>query len=251
MEDGRMNIRALLVDDEPLALGRLRNMLETEFGVDVVGEAETAAAALTLASSLAPDVVFLDIRMPKVSGLELVSRFRPRPVIVFTTAYPEFAVDAFDESAIDYLVKPVLPERLGRTMNRLRNELVRRQSEGSGTPPPPRATVAERIAVRTRSEVIFIDVAEICWIGAEGNYSRVHTATKSYLMRELINSIAQRLDPAMFVRVHRSSIVNVNQIVKLVTTRATGNTVVLTNGTSVRVGASYREDLERVLGGPF
>ena len=246
-----MNIRALLVDDEPLALARLRNMLETEFDVDVVGEAETAAAAMTLTASLEPDVVFLDIRMPKVSGLELVSKLKPRPVIVFTTAYPEFAVDAFYEWAIDYLVKPVHPERLGRTMNRLRNELVRRRSEGSGDPPPARATVAERIAVRTRSEVVFIEVTEIFWIGAEGNYSRVHTAQKSYLMRELINAIAQRLDPAMFVRVHRSSIVNVNHIEKLITTRATGQAVVLTNGTSVRVGASYREALERVLGGPF
>lgn len=246
-----MKIRALLVDDEPLALARLRNLLETEFDVEVAGEAETAAAAMSLAASLMPDVVFLDIRMPKMSGLELVSKLKPRPVIVFTTAYPEFAVEAFDESAIDYLVKPVLPERLGRTMNRLRNELVRRQSEGSGTPPPARAAVPERIAVRTRAEVIFIEVTDICWIGAEGNYSRVHTNGKSYLMRELINSVAQRLDPAVFVRVHRSSIVNVNYIEKLVTTRAIGQAVVLTNGTTVRVAASYREELEKVLGGPF
>jgi len=214
----------------------------------IAAEAHDAASAAERAATARPDVIFLDIAMPRGSGLDFAATLSPRPAIIFTTAHPQYAVDAFDLSAVDYLVKPIGPERLARALHRLRHVLARPQADRSV---PAAARAAERMAVRTRSEVVFVEIGDIQWIAAEGNYSRIHTAERSYLIRELINSVAARLDPSLFIRVHRSSMVNLLCVRKLIGSREAGVVVELTSGALVRVGASYRDDLERILGGPF
>jgi DNA-binding LytR/AlgR family response regulator len=240
-----MNIRALIVDDEPLACRRMRQLLEEHPDIEIVGEATNAAAAAKLCSARSPDVLLVDIEMPMGSGLELVGALSPRPAIIFTTAHPRFAVDAFDVNAVDYVLKPISKERLARALNRLRQTFARREA----LPEPPRRR--NRIAVRSRSQIVFIPASEIEWIGAEGNYSRVNTRAKSHLIRELMASLESRLDPSQFVRVHRSAIVNVERIQKIVADSQGGHSVVLASGTQVRIGASHRESLERVLGEVF
>lgn len=239
-------IRAVVVDDEPLARRRLRQLLAQCGGVDVIGEARNASEAAALCTRTTPDVLFLDIEMPLGSGLDLLRTLSPQPAVIFITAHARFAVDAFDLNAVDYLLKPMTAERLSRALTRLRQKLVRDE-------PQPRTKEGRerrrgRIALRTRSEVVFVDTREIEWIEAEGNYSRIHLRGKSLLVRELISALGRQLDADVFVRVHRSAIVHIERVRKVMTDAQGGRCAVLASGASVRIGDSHRENLERLLG---
>ncbi|HEX7154654.1 MAG TPA: LytTR family DNA-binding domain-containing protein [Thermoanaerobaculia bacterium] len=236
-------IRAVVVDDEPLARLHLLRLLAEHDDVHVVGEADSAAAAAELLAQKTPDVVFLDIEMPQGSGLELVQALSPQPAVVFTTAHAQFAVAAFDLNAVDYLLKPLDSQRLGRALHRVRRALA-----GNRSSVAPRGG---KIAVRSRGDIHFIDAHDIDWIAAEGNYSRIHAAGKSYLVRHLLNGLAEMLDARAFLRVHRSAIVNVERI-RRVTTRGDGSyAVVLEAGDTLPIGVSYRKDVEEALGQKF
>ncbi|MDQ3282107.1 MAG: LytTR family DNA-binding domain-containing protein [Acidobacteriota bacterium] len=240
-----MSLRALIVEDEPLARARLRTLLASERDLAVVGEAENARAAAELVGVLRPDVVFLDIHMPQENGLELLRTLDPaqRPVVIFTTAHPEYALDAFEVSAADYLVKPLDGERVSRAVERARRFIA------GGRATVKRATNRrERFAVRTRGEIVFVKASQIDWISAEGNYARLHSGEGSYLMRESMQSIEESLDPSMFIRVHRSAIVNLERVRKLITSADGTPSIVLSTGESVPLGPSYRGRLEEVLG---
>ncbi|HEY0159824.1 MAG TPA: LytTR family DNA-binding domain-containing protein [Thermoanaerobaculia bacterium] len=241
-----MSLRAVIVEDEPLARARLRALLGGDTGVAVIGEAENARAAAELVGQLHPDLVFLDVHMPEENGLELLRSLDPsqRPVVIFTTAHPEYALDAFELSAADYLVKPLDSERVARAIERARRFIAGGRAAAQSRPTPRR----ERFAVRTRGEIVFVKASQIDWISAEGNYARLHTGEQSYLLRESMQSIEESLDPSTFIRVHRSAIVNLDRVRKLVTSPDGTPSIVLSTGDGIPLGPSYRGRLEDVLG---
>ncbi len=189
-----------------------------------------------------PDVLLLDVEMPMGSGFDLLRTLTPLPAIIFTTAHAEFAVTAFEVNAVDYLMKPIDQERLGRALNRLRQKLARLNV------PAPGAARSSRLAFRLPSQILFVVPETVEWIAAEGNYCRIYGPPKPILVREILSAIEQRLDRQRFVRVHRSAIVNVDAIQKVVVDRQGRYAVVLQSGTQVRVGATYRKELQCVFG---
>ncbi len=242
-----MTLRALIVDDEPLARTRLRTLLAANRnGVAVIAEAENARAAAELIEHLRPDLLFLDIQMPEENGLELLREMEParRPAIIFTTAHPEYALDAFELSAADYVVKPFDEERVARATERARRFI----AGGRAASRPTGTLRRERFAVRVRDEIVFVKASDIDWINAEGNYVRLHCGTSSYLLRESMQSVDEALEAASFIRVHRSAIVNLDRVLKLVTSADGTPCIVLSSGVSVPLGPTYRGRLEEVLG---
>ena len=191
------------MDDEAPARSELRYLLVAHPEVEVVGEAASATEALKLASVVPYDVVFLDIEMPGLSGLEaarLVHGRAPRPELVFVTAHEQYAVDAFAVEALDYLLKPVEPERLAQVVRRL-----------AGTPRPPAARPVEKIPVVSGGQTVLIGWEEIHWAQADGDYSRVHTYDRSYLCTQSLRQLEGTL-PARFARIHRSYLVNLAKV---------------------------------------
>jgi two-component system, LytTR family, response regulator len=241
-----MNVlRAVIVEDEPLALARLCRLLQHHEDVHVVGEAGNAADAMTLIQTYQPELLFLDIEMPRANGFELLHALErdPRPVVIFTTAHPEFAHQAFEVNAADYLVKPFDDERLTRAMERARRFLAAPQPAAA-----PHARPRERYAVRVRGEIVLVNVADVEWVSAEGNYARLHAGEKSYLIRDSMQRLEETLEPTLFARVHRSAIVNLNRVKKLVLDRDGSYEIVLASGATVPVGATYRSRVEQFVG---
>jgi DNA-binding LytR/AlgR family response regulator len=198
-----MTIRALIVDDEQPARGELRYLLAAHPEVEVVGEAATSAEALRLAESVRYDVLFLDIELPGMTGLEvarLVLDRRERPAVVFVTAHDRYAVDAFAVEAFDYLVKPVDPERLARVVERLSN---------AGEAPK---TVEKIAVVSAGGAKTLLDYDAVYWIAAEGDYSRVHTYDRAYLSTSSLRELGEALPAARFARIHRSHLVNLGKV---------------------------------------
>jgi len=196
-------IRALLVDDEAPARGELRYLLAAHPEVDVVGEAATAKEAFALAGAVPYDVVFLDVEMPAVSGVDvarLIADQPARPVIVFVTAHERYAVEAFAVEAFDYLLKPVEPERLARVIERLAQRAR-----------PARGRV-EKIPVVSAGKTVFLDYDAVRYVEADGDYSRVHTYDRSYLCTSSLRELEQALPSDRFARIHRSHLVNLAKV---------------------------------------
>jgi two-component system, LytTR family, response regulator len=242
-----MTLRVLIVEDEPLARSRLLHLLAPYEDVQVIGECDNVPDAAQLIESEHPDVLFLDVQMPQASGFDLLHAIplEQRPVVIFTTAHPDFALKAFDLSAADYLVKPFDQERIGRALDRARRLIG--SAIGLETPKPATQR-RDRFAVRAKGEIIFVKTVNIDWIAAEGNYVRLHLGQVSYLVRQSMQHIEEMLDPALFARVHRSAIVNIDRVRKLVPDVDGSATVVLATGAAIPLGASYRSRLEDVLG---
>ncbi len=201
-----MSIRALIVDDEAPARSELRYLLAAHGEVEIVAEAASAAEAAQLADAEQPDVVFLDVEMPGASGLELASLVHGRraaPAVVFVTAHERYAARAFAVEAFDYVLKPVDPERLARVVERL----CERSAEHAGS-------AAERVPVVGASgSTELLDALEVQYVRADGDYSRVHTYDRSYLCTSSLRELEERLPPALFVRIHRSTLVNIGKVV--------------------------------------
>lgn len=237
--------RVLVVDDEAPARRRLRAMLQRQAGVEVVGESADGPQAVEAIRSLAPDVVLLDVQMPGMTGFEVVEAVGPEamPPVVFVTAYDEYALDAFEVEAVDYLLKPCQEERLTRALARAaarsgrrgEAELLERVLERLR---PSRGFVS-RLVVRTPDQVLLLDVRQVIRLSAEGNYVRVHTAAGTHLLRETLSGLESRLDPERFARVHRSDIVAVDAI-RAIRPHFHGDSVVeLTNGEAVRLSRRF------------
>jgi two-component system LytT family response regulator len=243
-----MSFRAVIVEDEPLARSRLSHLLQPHGDINVVGQSDNVREGAEIVESQQPDILFLDIEMPQASGFDLLHAINRglRPVVIFTTAHPEFALKGFEVSAADYLVKPFDQERLSRALERARRLLA--TGEHPVTPEIPRGSRRERFAVRARGEIVFVKAVNIDWISAEGNYARLHAGEVTYLVRESMQRLEETLDPALFARVHRSVIVNLDRVRKLVSTPDGSYSIVLATGASVPLGASYRGKLEQVLG---
>ena len=244
-------IPTLIIDDEPLARSRIRAMLTPHSDIDVVAECSSACEAGAVLQSTPASLLLLDVEMPGANGFDMLRTIsiEIRPAVVFVTAHDEFALDAFDANAVDYLVKPFSQERLDRALWR-----VRRFVEGKATTRPPSNGARrwrERFGVRVRGEVVFIKVSSIDWIAGAGNYVRLHAGTESYLLRESLQNMAGELDPAVFLRVHRSAIVNIERVRKLVPAPDGSLSIVLQDATTVPIGPTYRTALEEALGVTF
>ena len=237
-----MDLRAVIVDDEPAARSRLRRLLDRQFGVTVVGEAASSREAASITASAEPDVLFVDVEMPGTSGVDFVHELSPRPAIVFTTAHAQYAVRAFEEDAVDYLLKPVIADRLTRALERVRQTI----AAADGVPSPPPSRIPARIAVRRRSEIIFLAPADVTWVAAEGNYCRLYAKGTSYLLRQLIGDFAVRVG-SDFVRVHRSALVNTAHVRKITGTREGGYSIVLLDSTKISIGDSYSGIVQSLL----
>jgi two-component system, LytTR family, response regulator AlgR len=230
-------LRILIVDDEPLAVERMERLLVNVAGVSVAGTANDGAGALRQIGALAPDVVLLDIAMPEIDGMAVARALSRDPAmsglaIIFVTAFDSFAIEAFDLAAVDYLLKPVAPDRLERALARVRE----RQAT------PPLATPAEHAQefwVPHRSELIRIAATDVERIDAERDYMRLHVGQRSYLLHMTISALEERLDPAKFIRLHRSVIVRRDRIVRLGHDRAGAWHAELADGDQVRIGRTF------------
>ena len=239
-----MPIRAVIVDDELWARKRLRTLLSDEADVDIVAECSDGEGAIRAVRGLAPDVVFLDVHMPDISGCEVLDAMVAvhRPVVIFVTAYDRYAVEAFERDAVDYLLKPFDESRFRASMARARRELTSRHREGLGDEPvsaPPRRFVT-RIAVQHRGRVVFVRTAEIDIIEAAGNYVSLRVGADTFLARISMTALDARLDPDQFARIHRSTIVNLDRVREVLPWSRGEQMLVLTDGRRLTIGRAYR-----------
>jgi len=212
-----VTVRALLVDDEAPARSELRYLLDRHGGVEVVGEAASAAEALALAKALHYDVVFLDVQMPGASGLDaapLVREQRDPPAVVFVTAHPQYAVDAFSVEALDYLLKPVDPDRLARVIERVVERTRERAPVPSGQErvPSGQGRPVEKVPVVAGGRTELVDYDAIHYVQADGDYTRVHTYDRSYLCTASLGELEETLPGNRFARIHRSYVVNLGKV---------------------------------------
>jgi len=223
-----------MVEDEAPARDKLRRWLLQEPDIDLVGEAEDGSTALRALTELAPDVVFLDIRIPEIDGLELAERLSApgAPVIVFVTAHAEHAATAFDVDAVDYLLKPYDKERFDRCIGRIRQKLA------SSTP------VRRPLIVPVRDELRLLDDRAIVWLEAEDNYVRIHTSERDYLLRRTLQDLLGSLDQRQFLRIHRSRSVNIAEISSLRPMLHGDAEIRLLDGKTLRVSRRYRHALK-------
>lgn len=226
-----------MVDDEPLAIERLQILCAHEAGIDLIGTASDGEAALRLVEALAPDLLLLDIAMPGLDGMAVARAIEgraQRPAIIFCTAFDQFAVAAFDIAAVDYLLKPVAPERLAKAVARAAEKL----GAAPLSPTSPASHSAE-FWVPHRSEMIRIDARDIDRIEAERDYMRLHVGPRSFLLHQTISELERRLDPALFIRLHRSTIVRRDRIARLAHDGLGAWRAILVDGTEQRIGRTY------------
>ena len=258
-------LRVLVVDDEPLGRSRILDLLEDEAGVEVIGTAADGVAAVEAIRTSRPDLVFLDVQMPRMSGLDVVQEIGPAemPATVFVTAHDQYALVAFDSAAIDYLVKPFkdarFREALRRARQRAHTQGVSRLHEqllallggatGASSAPPAGPRYLERIAVQMKGRVQVVPVERIQYVTASGPYVELHVGDREYVIRESMQHLEEQLDPDRFLRIHRSAIVRLDLIESLIRSEGSEYHVVMKGGTRLRVGRSRREALEQRLGG--
>lgn len=239
--------RAIIVDDEPLARQRIRQMLQGEQDVEVVRECGNGLEAVEAIEDLKPDLVFLDIQMPELDGFGVLEAVGPdqMPATIFITAYDQYAVHAFEVNAVDYLLKPFDKERFQKTLQRVRDV------KGKGEPGAQRMEdllsevrkdqpFLERILVKVGDRQALVKVTQVQWVEAEDNYVRLHVEGGSHLLRQTMNSMAQKLDPHQFRRIHRSAIVNLDYIKELQPWSSGDYLVIMRDGTRLTLSRTYR-----------
>ena len=269
-----MPLRVLIVDDEPLARRRIKRLLKTEAEVEIAGECGNGHDAVALIEVERPDLVFLDVQMPGTSGFDVLRTLprEKRPAIVFVTAYDQYAVRAFEVHALDYLLKPFSRTRFAATLERARahlqgagsggldprltalledlvqERLQARQAQPASPGVPAPSLHAERLLVKDSGSIVFVPVEDIDWIEAAGNYVRLHVGTKSHLLRETMSNLAARLDSSRFLRIHRSTLVNVARIRELQPWFHGDQAVILKDGTQLTLSRTFRESFFKTLG---
>ena len=249
-------IRALVVDDEPLAREGIRLHLEDVADVEVVGECGDGVAAVAAIQELRPELVFLDVQMPGLDGFGVLEALEGAvlPEVIFVTAYDQFALQAFEAHALDYVMKPIDPERFGRTLDRARKQVRRRRDgdvdrrlrallEDLGAPSP----YLDRLVVRSGSRILILRVADVDYIESAANYVRIHIGEKDYLLRETMQGLEEKLDPAHFARIHRSTIVRLDRIRALEPLFQGDYVVILEDGTRLTSSRTYRDRLRDFL----
>jgi len=245
------NFKVLIVDDERLSRRRVRRLLSLELDCEVLGECANGMEAVASIRQARPDIVFLDVQMPEMDGFEVARAVADaRPVVIFTSAYDEYALRAFEVQAFDYLLKPFDGRRFRESLQRarLRVECDRAglQYRRPGLPDPresPRIA-PDRIAVRNNGRVVFVKLTDIDWIEAADNYVCLHCGRETHIVRETMNELEARLNPAQFLRVHRSSIVNLDRVKELQPWFRGDYRIVLRDGTELTLTKNHREKLE-------
>ncbi len=253
-------ILVLVVDDELPARQRLTDQLRRDPSVRTILEASDGKAAIDIIRSQTPDIVFLDVRVPEMTGLEIIERIGPQkmPLTIFVTAYDQHAIRAFDSNALDYLLKPFSDERFEAAMLRARARLDDAQLRDFGNnvrnliaAAQPGTRHLDRLAVKSGTATQFIAVAGIDWIEAAGVYVHLHVREKPILHRIALTELLENLDPRKFVRVHRSAAVNIDSIMRLEPLSHGEFDIILRNGGTIRVSRTYRANLEAALGQPL
>ncbi len=235
-------LRALVVDDEPLARRNLVVLLGRDADIGSVEECGSGAAAIARIRAARPDLVFLDVQMPECDGfdvLELLGADMPAAV-VFVTAHDEYALRAFEAGALDYLMKPFTDARLERALNRAKERLTVRREQ-----PAPRA---ERLIVKSAGQVLFVDMADIDWIDAANYYACLHVGTSTHVLRRSLSILEQELDPQVFCRIHRSTIVNLHRVRGLELSDDGEYSVLLKSGERLKASRRFRKALQERLG---
>lgn len=246
-------IQAVLADDEVLARQKLRQLLREIPEVEIAGEGASAAETIDLVRATKPDLLFLDVRMPDMDGFDVVGELSKNdghmPCIIFTTAYDRYALRAFEIHAVDYLLKPFTLERFRSATQRAIEHIqsAKQNPQTATSKSPSGAPYTTRIVFKSRGRILFLPVSEICWIGAEENYVRICTKSETHLLRETMTHLEEKLDPSTFLRVHRSSIVNL-QYVKEVRPEVDGEYGVhLLNGQKIAMSRGYRSRIKNWL----
>jgi two-component system LytT family response regulator len=251
-------MRTLIVDDEPLARERLRTLLQQESDIEVIGECTDGRQAVHAITEHAPDLVMLDIQMPGMDGFEVLQAVtdRPLPGVIFVTAYDQYAIQAFEVHALDYLLKPFTARRFQKALQRARLEV---KSDPSNDSPVERRLLnllddlggerryTKRIVVKSSGRIHFVKVDEIDWVEAEGNYVRLHIGAHSHLLRETMKGMEAALDPERFIRIHRSTIVNTERIKELQPLFHGEYAVLLYDGTRLVASRGPENRLRRML----
>ena len=250
-------MRVLIVDDEAPARAKVRRYLGEYDEVEIVGEAENGTEAVERIAELHPDLVFLDVQMPELDGFGVLEALEgePLPVVVFVTAYDEYAIRAFDVHAVDYLLKPFDEDRfrvaLGRARSRLgerRTETLDQRLEAVLAELRAREQYADRLLVKSDGRVTVVQVEDVDWIEAADNYARVHTARGRYLVREPIKTLERKLNPRHFARVHRSAIVNLARVRELQPMFGGEYVIILSTGAKLTLSRGYRDAFRDRLG---
>ncbi len=270
-------IRTLIVDDEALARRRLRRLLETERDVEIVGEAASGGDAVEAIRELHPDLLFLDVQMPEMDGFGVIEAvgIDQLPAVIFVTAFDQYAVRAFEVQALDYLLKPFDADRLHGAFARARQHLSgnggqqqqqqqqqqqimalletiaaeRRDLGQMGGRPPERGT--DRLMIKSSGRVYFVKVSDIDYVEAAGNYVRLHIGKDAHLLRETMNGVETRLDSGQFLRIHRSTIVNLDRVREMQPWFSGEYVVIMKDGTQLKLSRGYRDRLEERLGNTF
>jgi two-component system LytT family response regulator len=244
--DRNPTLKAAIVDDEELARGYLRELLQAHPEIEIVADSANGFEAVKAIAETAPDLLFLDVQMPKLDGFEVLELIDPAraPVVIFITAYDQYAMRAFDAQAVDYLLKPFDAARFERALDRARARL------GERRPPPeiPPAATRERIVVKDGTRVHVIPVAKLDYVEAQDDYVALHSEGKSYLKQQSIASVEAMLDPARFVRIHRSAIVNLERIARIEPYGKDSRLAILTDGTRLPVSRTGYARLMEVMG---
>ena len=271
----QQKIKTIIVDDEPLARSGLRIRLERFEDVEVLAECQNGLDAVSMISQHRPDLVFLDIQMPGLNGFQVINKLKelkqPIPLIVFVTAYDSYAIKAFDVHALDYLLKPADDERLGAALVKVREyfsnqhqdeqsrklvnlvaeltgddceEILRKLASGEAVETNPYPDV---LAIKDGSEVTRVNVADIQWIDAAGDYMCVHALDGMHIMRKTMKELEQELNPQLFVRVHRSAIANIRYVKKLVSHISGEYNLILHNDTELKVSRSHRDKVKAAM----
>jgi two-component system LytT family response regulator len=252
-----MTIRTLIVDDEPLARQRLRTLLEGAKDIDLVGEVANGRDAVDAVRQLKPDLMFLDVQMPLLDGFGVLEALHdePLPAIVFVTAYDRYAVRAFEAHALDYLLKPFDRSRFGKALERARAQVERDHQVETGkqlrallTNVHSARRPMERLIVKTGGKVTFLHLGEIDYMEAAGNYVRVHVGNDVHLLRETMSHLEARLKGTRFVRIHRSTIVNLDRIREMQPSFHGDYSIILVCGAELTLSRGYRNKLEELLG---
>ena len=250
-------IRALVVDDEPLARAMIREMLESDSEVEIVAECANGRDAVEVIKSAAPDIVFLDIQMPEIGGFEVLESLEPHahPYVIFVTAYDQYAVRAFEVHALDYLLKPFDRERFEGAWQRAKSQIKldrtsRRDHDIIALLEELKAgpRFLERLVIKNGGRVFFLHVQDVHCIEAEGNYVRVYDNQKGYLLRETISSLEEQLDPKQFLRIHRSAIVKIDRIKEMQPWFHGEYRIIMENGKQLALSRNYRANLQEAVG---
>lgn len=247
-----MKIRTLIVDDEPLARERIHTLLNKEDEFIIIGECKNGKEALEIIVKESVDLLFLDIQMPELDGIHLIEKIpvEKMPMIVFTTAFDEFAIKAFEVNAVDYLLKPFTKNRFQETLARTKKNFISEDKDlylsqmlNALQSVIEKKSYSDKIVIRSDGKIRFIPVVEVIWIESDANYLKIHTVKEVFTIRETMSNFSLKLDPGIFLRLHRSILANTKFILELKPWFNEEYIAILQNGTQLPIGRTYRKSV--------